>query len=108
MTNKTFWLSYDLGLKGDYNGLYTWLDNMSARECGANLAIFKKETEGNPIKAIQQDLQRYVKLQETDRIYLIYKLKDRVKGTFLAGKRKRPPWQGYSWNTEETDEDEDF
>jgi hypothetical protein len=35
-----FWLSYDLGIEGDYAPLYRWLDNVSAKDCGDSLATF--------------------------------------------------------------------
>jgi hypothetical protein len=37
---KRFWLSYDLGIDGDYDGLYGWLDRIKAIECGDGLASF--------------------------------------------------------------------
>jgi len=30
---QTIWISYDLGLQGDYPGLYRWLDLHKAKEC---------------------------------------------------------------------------
>ena len=32
--NKALWLSYDLGVKGDHEGLDAWLDDHDAEECG--------------------------------------------------------------------------
>ena len=32
------WLSFDLGVSGDYEGTYAWLDDKSARECGSSVA----------------------------------------------------------------------
>ncbi len=40
---KTIWLSYDLGVKGDYEGLYAWLDDHGAIECGESVAFFNFE-----------------------------------------------------------------
>ncbi|MHB9292468.1 hypothetical protein Holit_01566 [Hollandina sp. SP2] len=34
------WLSYDLGIKGDYANLYIWLDEHKALECGDSIATF--------------------------------------------------------------------
>ena len=28
------WISFDLGVKGDYEGMYAWLDSKDAKECG--------------------------------------------------------------------------
>jgi hypothetical protein len=38
---KTIWISFDLGVKGDYEQLYAWLDNHGAKECGPNLATLR-------------------------------------------------------------------
>jgi len=32
-----YWLSFDLGLRGNYELLYAWLDAMEAKECGDNV-----------------------------------------------------------------------
>ena len=37
---QAIWLSYDLGVRGDYEGLYAWLDKHQAKECGDNIAYF--------------------------------------------------------------------
>ena len=34
MTRSTIWISYDLGVRGDYENLYSWLDTHGAKECG--------------------------------------------------------------------------
>lgn len=39
MVTKTIWISYDLGVGGDYEGLYAWLDNNEATECGDSLDV---------------------------------------------------------------------
>ena len=36
MTLKTVYISFDLGLKGDYAAFYSWLDKHHAKECGIN------------------------------------------------------------------------
>ena len=38
MSKARFWLSYDLGINGDYDGLYRWLDRQGAKECGSSMA----------------------------------------------------------------------
>jgi hypothetical protein len=37
---KAVWMSFDLGVKGDYEGLYRWLDARQARACGDSVALF--------------------------------------------------------------------
>ena len=56
MKTKTFWLSYDLGLSGDYNSMYIWLDNHKAKECGDSLAVFKFDYDNDFIAEILHSL----------------------------------------------------
>jgi hypothetical protein len=105
---QLIWLSYDLGVDGDYNGLYTWLDSNKARECGDSIAaIMNYQYESDISTELLKDLKESVKLRKSDRIYLIYK-KDGgdYKGKFLYGHRKRSPWEGYAVGSEEESEDE--
>ncbi len=111
---KAFWLSYDLGLKGDYAGLYNWLDTIKAKECGNGMAFFRRECTGNPIEVFKKEISTYVQISATDRIYLVFiefegeppKLEDlKVKGNFIFGKRKRPAWEGYSNDSNQETED---
>jgi hypothetical protein len=88
---ETYWLSYDLGIKGDYENLYTWLDSHAAKECGKGLAVF--EFEGDE-KALEDELKRSIQLKD-GRLYLISLHHDKAKGSFLAGNRIRSPWEGY-------------
>jgi hypothetical protein len=32
--NSAVWISYDLGVQADYEGMYAWLDEHQAKECG--------------------------------------------------------------------------
>ena len=103
-SKKTFWLSYDLGLKGDYHGMYEWLDNYKARECGESLAVFKFSCGKNFIQEVQNDLKNYVEFKNGDRVYLIYRDDQdnyTIKGRFIIGKRKPAPWEGYSLGEED-------
>ncbi|MES2681329.1 MAG: hypothetical protein V4635_15650 [Bacteroidota bacterium] len=100
---KAIWVSYDLGLKGDYIGLYTWLDTVGAKECGNNLAFYSKEYEVESIEqTIKDELMTYLKkLNETDRIYIIYRdEKMKVIGNFIVGSRKKASWEGYKLGIE--------
>ncbi len=105
-TNKTFWLSYDLGLKGDYEGLYQWLDEHQAKECGSALAMFKRDVNGTTfIEDIEEELTSAVKFKDGDRIYLIWRDGALNKGKFVVGGRKRSPWEGYASAFENTQVD---
>ncbi len=105
-TNK-YWLSFDLGFGGDYEGLYTWLDKIGAIECGDNLAFISREYKNNPFDEMKKEIGEYVKINEASRFYVIYKdsKSNEVKGKFLIGKRKRAPWWGYSPENIEHQED---
>ena len=83
-----YWLSFDLGLRGEYEDLYMWLDAMEARECGENVATFLSEKTGEQIKTELSDI-----LDERARVYIITR---KQGGRFILGKRKRAPWSGYA------------
>jgi hypothetical protein len=94
--NKTYWLSYDLGLKGDYPSLYRWLDDQSAFECGDSLAVIKGSVFQNS-EQVAEDVMKNVDFDEKkDRLYIIEMVDGKMKGRFILGKRKRAPWEGYS------------
>lgn len=93
---QTIWISYDLGVQGDYDGLYEWLDEHDARECGDSLAILKYEYRRDLLKQLRADLEKSVQFTKRSRIYVIYRSDrdERVKGIFLIGTRRASPWQG--------------
>ena len=64
---KSVWISYNLGIKGDYQSLYEWLDNHEAKECGYSLVFLIYKSQGN-----------------------------KIKGKFIRGSRKKSPWIGYA------------
>ena len=104
---KAVWLSYDLGVKGDYEGLYAWLDDHEAIECGDSVSFFNftVKKQENLVEELKNDLSKSVQLSKRDRIYVIWKNDDdKIKGKFIFGKRKASPWEGYG--TQETGEDE--
>lgn len=92
-----YWLSFDLGLRGNYEALYEWLDNMEAKECGENMATFVTE---KTIDKIKKELSKL--LGENARIYIIRN----GSGKFILGKRKRAPWSGYGMVVEVDIEEE--
>jgi len=98
---KAIWLTYDFGLKGDYTGLFTWLDNHKAVECGSGMAFFKFETNLNKfsdiLEQLKSELLDSIKLSQTDRLYAIIRDEDTnlIKGKFISGSRRESPWQGY-------------
>lgn len=104
---KTIWLSYDLGVRGDYAGLYRWLDDANAVECGDSLAYVKMEIPSNEEtpEFLKKELESNVNFSKSDRIYVIWKNSDGMnKGRFIVGKRKASPWIGYG-KSEPTEDD---
>ena len=53
---KTIWISFDLGVKGDYEQLYAWLDNHEAKECGPNLATLRYAFQEDLLTELTQDI----------------------------------------------------
>ena len=109
-SKKSFWLSYDLGLKGDYKGLYTFLDSVEAKECGDSVAFFKKDYSDNFFEELKSDLKNVANLSSTDRIYVVCTYVSsnntrEAKGRFLFGGRKRSPWEGYAIKDSTVEED---
>lgn len=95
---KTFWLSYDLGLKGDYSSIYRWLDKQKAKECGDSIAVFEFVcSTDNPREEIKSSLLENIEFNKSDRVYLIWRddIKQANLGTFIIGHRKPAPWEGY-------------
>ena len=106
-TAKLIWIAYDLGIRGNYDELYAWLDKHGARECCDNLAVLAYEFSGKDLLAsLQKDLKKNLKIRASDRIYVIYLKEGRMKGTFIFGKRKIPPWEGYGKYLTESRTDE--
>lgn len=99
MNKQTIWLSYDLGVKGDYPGLYRLLDTYGAKESGSSIAYFKFEYKTNLIKELIELIKKYVDIKNSDRFYLISKKSNGVDvkfaGRFIIGNRKSSPWEGY-------------
>lgn len=102
------WLSFDLGVSGDYEGMYAWLDDKGARECGDSVASFVFPTDnGDLVASLKSEIESSVTLNKRSRIYVVYNDQGRYKGKFVVGGRKNPPWDGYG-TYGETDDDEDL
>ena len=98
---KAIWLSYDLGIGGDYDHLYEWLDNHDAVECGDSVAFIRMEfpsdvSDETVIEKLQKELEENISIEpKRSRIYCIRRDGDNIKGAFLFGSRKGNPWDGY-------------
>ena len=97
MKDKAVWISYDLGISGDYQGLYRWLANHGAIECGDSMAFFKYSVDDDEslVDSLMEDLRSNVVIDNKTRIYCVRKLNNKVKGSFIFGNRKGNPWDGY-------------
>lgn len=112
--NKTIFLAFDFGMKGDYEGLYRWLDEHHAEERGYGLAFIKNYDMPNVIKPVKSkggkendialaqylknEISEYVNIGKGDRIYLIFRSfrTSKIIGTFLFGNKRQAPWAGYA------------
>lgn len=102
------WISYDLGVQADYEGLYAWLDEHQAKECGDSLAFVNYEYSGSLLKKLAADLRKSVQITKRTRIYVIYRDPDtkKIKGSFIFGGRKAPPWSGFAVSVGSAEVDE--
>ena len=110
---KSIWLNYDFGLKGNYSALFEFLDNHNALDCGNGLAYFLYENKDNltsekVLEKLKVELEKVVQPSSSDKIYIIWKDENVVKGKFLFGNRKTPVWNGYSNKTGKNAEEEAF
>jgi hypothetical protein len=90
------WFSYDLGIDGDYENLYSWLDSKGAVECGDGCASFMYSFRKDLDRELQKELKETIQLRQKDRIYIISVRGNKIFGKFIYGKRKRAPWAGYA------------
>lgn len=99
------WLSYDLGASGDYEGMYAWLDDQDARECGSSIAFLRYSYEDDMIKSLEREISEAVSLNKRSRIYVIFVEEGRTKGRYVIGRRKSAPWVGFGNNNEPEDDE---
>lgn len=100
------WLSYDLGVRGDYEGMYTLLDALDAKECGDSMSSCVFPYNKDLLAELKAAIKKQVTLASRSRIYVIYPSPSgKYKGKFLFGHRKSPVWTGYAGNgSDEEDE----
>jgi hypothetical protein len=114
MAKKAIWISYDLGIKGDFPGLYAWLDNNEAKEAGNSIAFLNYEFNGTDTKllsTLKKDLEKNVAFKPGDRVYVVRMRLDKgvqkISGKFIIGNRRASPWEGYGQkDTDISDGDE--
>lgn len=102
---KTIWISYDLGVRGDYEGLFQFLGEANAKECGSNLGVFTFEVKNDLLTELKEAIRQHMNLDKRSRIYVMYTKPDgKPTGKFIFGKRKSPPWTGYGTVGDEEDD----
>ena len=105
---KSILLSFDLGIGGDYENMYAWLDDHTARECGDGVAwIDYVYPDGNESleRSLKASLKESVNFGERSRVYVLHRSEDgKIKGKFIFGRRKSAPWVGFG-RRDEGDED---
>ncbi len=107
--NNILWISYDLGMNGDYDGMYTFLDKNKAVECGDSMARIINYNIGKDFrKDLLSKMKKNVELDSDSRVYYIFHDKERgiLRSGFIWGKRKRAPWYGYDDDLSDIYEDE--
>ena len=109
MATSAIWISYDLGVRGDYASLYAWLDTRGAKECGDSVAFLNYEHKASVKEQLKIDLKKALTVDNRTRVYVIYReaQTNKNKGAFIFGGRRAPPWTGYaSKGTAVADDDE--
>jgi hypothetical protein len=92
-TKSRYWISFDLGLMGDYSRVYEWLDSLDAEECGPGVATITSTKTRDQLAA---EIQRLFKGAPRARAYVISM---KQGGRFVAGGRKAAPWEGFAAST---------
>ncbi|HEV7222220.1 MAG TPA: hypothetical protein VGN42_05920 [Pirellulales bacterium] len=105
MKKNAIWISFDLGVRGDYEEMYAWLANHGAKECGDSLAFINYEYKKDLLKELKVDVEHAIKATKRTRVYAIHLDPDtkKMKGTFLIGGRRVPPWAGFAAGAQEED-----
>jgi hypothetical protein len=56
-------------------------------------------------EALAAEIGAAIQITRSTRIYAIYRHEDRIRGSFIIGRRKAPPWSGYAPQIEPADVD---
>jgi hypothetical protein len=102
-------MSYDLGVDGDYDGLYHWLDKVGAKECGDSVASFDFKYSSKFEVELKRALKGAFKVTKRTRVYIVRREpkngESRVKGSWLIGSRRAAPWAGHAYSYDRSDEE---
>src|SRR4051795_480352 len=96
LTAHIVWITFDLGLDGDYKGLYAWLDAHDANGCGESVAVLTYHCEGSIPDRIRDDLGTSIGIDADTSIYVIYRdlATNENRGAFIFGERRVAVWNG--------------
>lgn len=91
------WISFDLGVRGDYESLFAWLDDHGAKECGVNAAYVEYVYEKDFVPELKAELDELMGKSSRNRVYVIHTVgKEKgAKGQWIIGGRKAAPWVGF-------------
>jgi hypothetical protein len=89
------WLSFDLGVRGDFEGMYQFLGEHEAKECGDSMGAFWFEYKKDLLAELTKKLKDTVEFDKRSRVYVIYPKEHRHVGKFIIGVRRSPPWASY-------------
>ncbi len=96
MAKRAIWISFDLGVRGDYEGMYTFLDSHGAKECGGNVAYLAYEYQTDLVGELTKEIRDSVAIDRRSRIYLIVSSGEKgFRGRFLVGRRRTASWAGF-------------
>lgn len=107
---KNIFVTFDFGMKGDYDGLFKWLDENNAEERGYGVARIPSynldkniTTDLAVLKSVRETLKERINIGNSDRIYLMWPSleKKSLAAGFAFGKQKQAPWEGFAHNTED-------
>lgn len=100
--------NFDLGVRGEYDNLYIFLDSNKALDCGNSNCVFEYHFKGlnldyeDKFQQLKNGIETAVSLSKNDRIYAIVHNEEGVpRGKFLFGQRKTPIWDGYAKKDED-------
>ena len=91
MAKSFIWMSFDLGIQGDYEGMYSWLDSHDAQECGDSVAALEFEHQEDLLKELKRELKSSVRIDKKTRVYPVVAKLGEVK--------VRRPFVGSACNT---------
>ena len=100
------WVLFDLGVAGDYEGMYAWLDSHHAKECGDSAACFWYDHPNEDLlQDMKEDLNNGVEIDvKKNRIYVIRNVKGTMKGGFIFGRRRNAAWAGVAATGEQAED----